>query len=443
MASSDQNPGKVFLNSFNLSSADLLHISDLLVKEFEEGLSKKDHNSPVKMLNAYVHGLPTGKERGRYFALDLGGSNFRTLLVTIEENGTISQLSEKFALDENMMATTQEVLFDKVAESLISFAAKQGVKETLPLGFTFSFPVHQLAINKGNLIRWTKGFSAAGAVGRDVMEMLQEALDRKGSKVAHLSALVNDTTGTLMAKAIEEKDCYVGLILGTGTNACYLEEISKIPKYKSPPPSATHVLINTEWGAFGENGALDKFITEIDSELDKTALHKKQQIFEKMISGKYIGELVRLSCQKLISIGILFKGQSTPKFDQIESFESSFVSQIEEGDAPDIKAITEILKRFDFEPTEQDCVLVRDTCVAISTRAARLSVAGIIGLVKKMGRHEGCTVAIDGTLFKKHPKLSGIMRNTLDEVLPSNKIRLVESEDGSGRGAAIIAAIVS
>ena len=55
----------------------------------------------------------------------------------------------------------------------------------------------------------------------------------------------------------------------------------------------------------------------------------------------------------------------------------------------------------------------------------------------------GCTVAIDGTLFKKHPKLSGIMRNTLDEVLPSNKIRLVESEDGSGRGAAIIAAIVS
>ena len=75
-----------------------------------------------------------------------------------------------------------------------------------------------------------------------------------------------------------------------GTNACYLEEISKIPKYKSPPPSATHVLINTEWGAFGENGALDKFITEIDSELDKTALHKKQQIFEKMISGKYIGE---------------------------------------------------------------------------------------------------------------------------------------------------------
>ena len=102
MASSDQNPGKVFLSSFSLTPADLLQISDLLIKEFKEGLSKEDHSSPVKMLIAYVHGLPTGKERGRYFALDLGGSNFRVLLITIEENGSITQLAEKFALDETV-----------------------------------------------------------------------------------------------------------------------------------------------------------------------------------------------------------------------------------------------------------------------------------------------------------------------------------------------------
>ena len=53
-----------------------------------------------------------------------------------------------------MMTTTQEVLFDKIAESLVSFVAKQGIKGTLPLGFTFSFPVQQLSINKGNLIRY-------------------------------------------------------------------------------------------------------------------------------------------------------------------------------------------------------------------------------------------------------------------------------------------------
>ncbi|CRK35817.1 hypothetical protein BN1708_019830, partial [Verticillium longisporum] len=39
-------------------------------------------------------------------------------------------------------------------------SSKSGYKDEhiFRLGFTFSFPVEQLAINKGNLIRWTKGF---------------------------------------------------------------------------------------------------------------------------------------------------------------------------------------------------------------------------------------------------------------------------------------------
>lgn len=443
MADKDQNPAHAFLNAFKLSSSNLTTISDLLIKDFEEGLSREDHNSPIKMLVTYVHRLPTGTEKGRFLALDLGGTNFRVLLVTIEENGKLSQVAEKFALDDAVMKGSQEELFDRIADSLISFAEKQGITETLHLGFTFSFPVQQLSINRGTLIRWTKGFSSEGAVGRDVVEMLQEALARKTSKVAHISALVNDTTGTLMAQAIQFKDCYMGLILGTGTNACYLEEISKIPKYKNAPPNATHVLINTEWGAFGENGSLDKFITEVDVELDKAALHKKQQIFEKMISGKYIGELVRLSCLKLISLGLLFKGQSSQKFDQSDSFGTNLVSTIEEGDKPDIGVISGVLKEFDLNPSEQDCALVREACSAVTVRAARLSAAGIVAAVRKMGREKGCTVAIDGTLFKKHPKLSGVMKQTISELVPGNSINLVESEDGSGKGAAIIAAIAS
>ena len=44
-------------------------------------------------------------------------------------------------------------------------------------------------------------------------------------------ALVNDTTGTQMALGWGNPDCYVGLILGTGTNACYMEQTCNIPKY--------------------------------------------------------------------------------------------------------------------------------------------------------------------------------------------------------------------
>ena len=101
------------------------------------------------------------------------------------------------------------------------------------------------------------------------------------------------------------------------------------------------------------------------------------------------GELVRLCCLKLISLGVLFKGQSTAKFDKIESFETSFVSQIEEGDKLNTKVTMDILKQFDLNATEEDCMLVREACSAVSTRAARLSAAGILALVKKMNREKG------------------------------------------------------
>ena len=63
--------------------------------------------------------------------------------------------------------------------------------EALHLGLTFSFPVEQSALDKGVLLTWTKGFSAKNAVGKDVVQLLQDAFDRKHLHVK-CSALVND-----------------------------------------------------------------------------------------------------------------------------------------------------------------------------------------------------------------------------------------------------------
>ncbi len=61
----------------------------------------------------------------------------------------------------------------------------------LPLGLTFSFPVEQTALNQGKILTWTKGFSAKNAVGNDVVQLLQDAFDRKHLHVRCV-ALVND-----------------------------------------------------------------------------------------------------------------------------------------------------------------------------------------------------------------------------------------------------------
>ena len=74
---------------------------------------------------------------------------------------------------------TQEQLFDFIVESMANFLKKHSIDRKLPLGFTFSFPVAQTSLTSGTLKQWTKDFKASGAVGRDIVEMLQEAIRRR------------------------------------------------------------------------------------------------------------------------------------------------------------------------------------------------------------------------------------------------------------------------
>jgi hypothetical protein len=38
-------------------------------------------------------------------------------------------------------------------------------------------------------------------------------------------AIINDAVGTLMSTAHSDRNCQIGLILGTGCNACYMEDL--------------------------------------------------------------------------------------------------------------------------------------------------------------------------------------------------------------------------
>ena len=63
--------------------------------------------------------------------------------------------------------------------------------------------------------------------------------------------------------------------------------------------------------------------------------------------------------------------------------------------------------RFSIEASDKDCEVIRRVCEAVSTRAARLAAAGIVALVKKIKKIDsGCTVAVDGSLYKRHPKFA-------------------------------------
>jgi len=105
-------------------------------------------------------------------------------------------------------------------------------EQIFQLGFTFSFPVQQVGINRGKLIRWTKGFDIPDAVGKDVCVLLQQEIDKLKLPV-RVAALVNDTVSTLMARSYTspgKTKTLLGAIFGTGTNGAYVEKLANIHK---------------------------------------------------------------------------------------------------------------------------------------------------------------------------------------------------------------------
>lgn len=65
-----------------------------------------------------------------------------------------------------------------------------------------------------------------------------------------ITALINDTTGTLMASRYVDPRTKIGVIFGTGCNAAYVEKVKNIPKIKHLGlPDDADLAINCEWGA--------------------------------------------------------------------------------------------------------------------------------------------------------------------------------------------------
>uniref|UniRef100_A0A3Q4HSD5 Phosphotransferase n=1 Tax=Neolamprologus brichardi TaxID=32507 RepID=A0A3Q4HSD5_NEOBR len=173
-----------YLQPFQLSPETLQEVSARLRKDLLRGLGKHSHHkAPVKMLPTFVRATPDGTEKGDFLALDLGGTNFRVLHVRVEEEAqkVLKMDSQICAIPQEMMLGTGEQLFDHIATCLGDFLESHNLKcQTLPLGFTFSFPCEQLEIDKSILIRWTKGFNCSGVEGKDVVQLLKEAIQRTG-----------------------------------------------------------------------------------------------------------------------------------------------------------------------------------------------------------------------------------------------------------------------
>ncbi|KAJ8082217.1 hexokinase [Marasmius tenuissimus] len=438
---------------FTLTPQRMRMIVDAFKDTLELGLEK--HDQIVPMIPTFVFGWPTGKERGDYLALDLGGTNLRVCLVNVQGEGKFEITQTKYRLTEEQKQDDGQKLFDFCAECLKTFidsnfsddggalSLKPG--ELLPLGFTFSYPCNQNRIDHGELIRWTKGFGATNTEGRDVAEMFRKSIEKYQVPVA-LTALINDTTGTLIASQYVNPRTRIAVIFGTGCNAAYMEKVRDIPKIKDLGiDEKDEMAINCEWGAFDsfEHEHLPR--TKYDITVDETSNKPGEQAFEKLISGRYLGEILRLVICELIDEGVLFLGQNTYKLETPYVFETAFLSLMESDPTDELLMIIGIFTHFfAVETTLAERQFFRALAKLIGKRAARLSACGIAAIVSKMGYlEEGCSVGADGSLYNKYPGFADRVHEGLVDIFGDKGRNIIthHAEDGSGVGSAIIAAM--
>ncbi|KAF2086656.1 actin-like ATPase domain-containing protein [Saccharata proteae CBS 121410] len=439
----------------------LLSMSARLQEQFALELQA----SNLCMLPSYNHTLPTGHERGTYLALDVGGSTFRVALVELggKELGERCMRIAKmrsYRIDNKIRALEGDDFFDwmadRIEDTLDDPDLRESIHGTLPMGLSWSFPVEQTSIRSGILLEMGKGFCATKGVHRkDLGELIMKACMRKKLDV-RMDAIVNDSSATLLSRAYKDQTTRLALILGTGFNASVHLPVSAISrnKFGERPQSwhdkAERVLVNTELSMFGKNILPT---TRWDEYLNNHHTRPDFQPFEHLISGRYLGEIVRLILLEAIQTAGLFGGEMPENITEPYSFDTGTMAIFESDDTASLtKACTMLQAHHALRtpPTYAELFFIRQICQLVSHRAAAYLATGIHALWSLRNKAEGMapasaghvTISCNGSVIEKYPSFKPLCQGYVDELTtrsgaPTGSVNLEMAWESSIFGAAV------
>ncbi|XP_022872711.1 probable hexokinase-like 2 protein [Olea europaea var. sylvestris] len=438
-----------FANDCATPVAKLWNIADDLASKMESGLSSEE--SILGMLVSYVAPLPTGEEKGIYYGINLRGTNFLMIRGSLGgKNLPISELQrEEVAIPSTAMdGDSTKELFDLIAVELAKFISVHseidGKAESRErkLGFTVSFPVEEDARSSGTAIKW-RSLSVNDIVGKELTNDINRALEKHGIDL-RVFALANDTTGDLAGAIYYSKENVAAITLGMGTDVGYVESAEQVPKWHGQSPNSGEMIINMQWGNFSSSHLP---FTEFDASLDAESSNPGSRMFEKLISGMYLGEIVRRVLLKMAQETALFGEWVPPKLATPYLLRSPDMAAMHQDTSEDFELVDEKLKEI-FEinySTQMARELVAEVCDVVAERGARLVGAGIVGIVKKLGRiaNKKSVVTIEGGLYEHYRVFRNYLHNSVWEVLGndhSDNVIIENCHGGSGAGSIFLAA---
>jgi len=430
-------------NGMYYEDIDMDACCNIFLEDMQGGLAGKD--SSLAMIPTYIEvgkDIPIDKP---VIVLDAGGTNFRAATVYFSESGkpVIENFVQKPMPGLDKEAGKEE-FFATIVEYMNSVMDVSG-----SIGFCFSYPTEILPSKDGRLIRFCKEVKAKQVEGELIGQNLVAAIEAAGYKAKKRVVILNDTVATLLAgqanglvrikppfgrSAFPNRafDSYVGFILGTGSNCCYIESNRNIAKKSDLEPDREQV-INVESGSFQKAPR-----GKIDLMLDESTLDPGRYTFEKMFSGAYLGTLCLKTLQEAGRQGFFSKAV-TEELLAIEDMGTKDVNSFmryPQGDNP--------LARSCAKGTEQDRATVWYLLDGLIERAARLTAVLLSSVVLKIDKGQDPCVPVcitaEGTTFYELKSLKERVECYLKSFLQDKHgrfIELVSAENATLIGAAI------
>lgn len=427
-------------NGFSMGGPNINTIIEGLLFDMHKGLEQE--RSETDPLFAAQDMIPTFTmpptepvANKSVIVIDAGGTNFRSCLVHFDDKGSysISNL-EKTAMPGIEREYGKKEFYETIAKNLDHLKDKAD-----SIGFCFSYAMTITPEGDGIVLDFSKEIKAKEVVGSLVGESLSEALVQRGWKKPKKINLLNDTAAALLSGAASAKQgklfsSYVGLILGTGMNAAYIESnpIQKISDKKAPE---SQIIVC-------ETGKFDKLPRSVfDIEFDKTANTPGMYVMEKMCSGAYLGPVAGIALKKAANDG-LFSAEVAKAILAIEKIELKDMDQFFYAPYDTNTVIGSAIAKGNEDDYETAYLLLD----AFVERSARIAASIIASCVIKSGQGNRSSrpvgVVTEGTTYFKTHNLQDRVKGYLNEVLTEQRglyFELLSPESAITLGAAVAA----
>lgn len=420
-----------FLKKYNIRKADtsLENLVAAFISEMEKGLDGS--GSSLRMIPTYIEAENRFRTRVPVTAIDAGGTNFRAANVMFTEDGRLDMTEP---VKEKMPGLDGEVSKEEFFNTIAGYV-KELADETDSIGFCFSYPTEIMPNKDGKLLEFSKEVQAPGVIGEMIGENLLNALGMRDKEIV----LLNDTVATLLAGKSasfeQEYDSYIGFILGTGTNTCYIENNESIKKNEGLEPGRSQI-INIESGAFSEAPR-----SEIDLKFDDSTANPGQYTFEKMFSGGYFGGLAHTALKTAADEGVL-SAESAEQLDTADEMTTEdvnrFLDQSSSGRGP----------LMEYLASEEDRAAAHQIIQALVDRAAVLVAANLAAVILKTGKgkhpDKPVLITVEGTAYYKLHGLKSQIEAALKNFMAGKNQRYYEFTyvDHSSLVGAALAALI-